>query len=580
MKRAQTLVALAILLAGCAAVAQTETASPPPTQVPVEVPTPTSVPVVVATEPALAATPTATEVELAPSPTPTPMLNDQNPAVVSEAGTVLQPVGRIAPFAHSRWSSVFVPNPNETEIFSTYEPLTPSGDLWVQLAQDGPTICEGAAQTALGVLSPDNLTVRPAEPAGELPLNVTSVETGPDGVALLWSDCGDTSGLAIADLADDGDFSNVRIIDLAQTMSVLGRPEWIIGTTEAFGRGTYLVLPQRAVRAPAEPGVRHIYIHVESGTVVDDQPGDWVTTTGRYGQVQITADYEVTIGGEPVEAVTGPTYRAIGEPWPGERQRVALFGPNGAAMMTANRWDDDDLVVSAFGIESMTDFVWSPFGETFFVSSPDGTWLNGDDLMLDAGGGLQMSDDGSTLVVTAGDGWHFLTFERLDLSDDADYERFITPWTPLTSAGLGPIRIDMTVSELADVFGRELTIDAIGDPTRVDECVWVVEEVHPGVRILGSSTGDDAVITLIYASGPWLTPSGIQIGMTRDQVMETFPDQIAARPHEYINGEYLTFIPADPGDPNTVQFVTGEDDRVYEIKVGYRGWVPAVEGCA
>jgi len=225
--------------------------------------------------------------------------------------------------------------------------------------------------------------------------------------------------------------------------------------------------------------------------------------------------------------------------------------------------------------------VWSPYGDAFFLSNPSGTWLNGTEQILDVGGAMHFTLNGRNLVVSTSDGWTFVDFEPVDPPDDSEK---ISNWSTLTSAGLGPVRIGMTVNELEAVLGSNVTFDALSTPPgelQEGQCVSINAEVHAGVRMLGSATGDgSAVLTRIYAEGPWRTPSGLQIGNPEADVFAKLPDQVDVRHHAYdTSGFYLTFQPSDPTDPNTVRFITGHG-RIRAISVGDREWIRLVEGCA
>lgn len=159
-------------------------------------------------------------------------------------------------------------------------------------------------------------------------------------------------------------------------------------------------------------------------------------------------------------------------------------------------------------------------------------------------------------------------------------------WPPddavLSSAGLGPIRIGMTVSELEAELGTDLTIETI-DGNVAGACGQVVPttSIARDVWILLELTGpDDAIIRRVSTfSGPWFTPSGITVGSSQQDVIDTFPGQIEERPHVYTEGTYMRFLPTNADDPNTVEFVN-EGGTIAEIRVGNRDWVGFVEGCA
>ena len=159
-------------------------------------------------------------------------------------------------------------------------------------------------------------------------------------------------------------------------------------------------------------------------------------------------------------------------------------------------------------------------------------------------------------------------------------------WPPddavLSSAGLGPIRIGMTVNELAAELGVDLEIETI-DGNTAGACGWVAAtpSIARDVWILVELTSpDDGIIRRVSTfSGPWFTPSGITVGSTQQDVITTFPNQIEERPHVYTEGTYMRFLPNNADDPNTVEFVN-EGGTIAEIRAGDRNWVGLIEGCA
>lgn len=163
-------------------------------------------------------------------------------------------------------------------------------------------------------------------------------------------------------------------------------------------------------------------------------------------------------------------------------------------------------------------------------------------------------------------------------------------WPPaeavLSSAGLGEIRIGMTLSELSAVVGTELDFETIG-PKVAGECGQVSDSdaLSNDIWILVEATGEtDAIIRRVSVfDSRWLTPSGAFVGMSEQDILDTFPGQIVSEPHIYVEGTYLTYQPTNAGDPNTVQFVN-EGGTITEIRAGDRadgrGWVGLAEGCA
>ena len=177
-------------------------------------------------------------------------------------------------------------------------------------------------------------------------------------------------------------------------------------------------------------------------------------------------------------------------------------------------------------------------------------------------------------------------YERMAelIADPFTGQQFAT-WPPddavLSSAGLGPIRIGMLVSELEAELGTDLTVETIDDIRNA--CGWIATTtaIAREVFIIVEATGggEGIVRRVSTVGGPWFTPSGITVSSSQQDVIETFPGQIEERPHVYTDGTYMRFLPNDADDPNTVEFVN-EGGRIAEIRAGDRDWVGLIEGCA
>lgn len=181
-------------------------------------------------------------------------------------------------------------------------------------------------------------------------------------------------------------------------------------------------------------------------------------------------------------------------------------------------------------------------------------------------------------------------FDRLNtmfvLLTDPTASWVFDAWPPddavLSSAGLGPIRIGMSVSELSAELGVDLSIETIdGNVAGACGSVAATTSIARDVWILVELTSpEDGIIRRVSTfSGPWFTPSGITVGSTQQDVIETFPGQIEESSHVYVDGTYMRYLPTNADDPNTVEFVN-EDGIIAEIRVGDRDWVGLVEGCA
>ncbi|MEM7092654.1 MAG: sigma factor [Actinomycetota bacterium] len=149
----------------------------------------------------------------------------------------------------------------------------------------------------------------------------------------------------------------------------------------------------------------------------------------------------------------------------------------------------------------------------------------------------------------------------------------------LSSAGLGPIAVGMSVPALADVLGVEEVPLRLSSSVGVHTCGWVgigrsesatsVDAVI-GIDVTGASEG--VVQRIIVFSDRWATPSGVRVGMTEQDLVDTFGDRVEARNNTVAPGAVWTFLPNDPNDPYTVHFVVTFENVLHSIHVGVPAW--------
>lgn len=554
------------------------TASPTPT--PVTGPTSSLVP---PAEPSAVAVPRA---EATPTAAPAPPAFE--PPAVSSPFLADVAVVDLAPVDYS---TVFATDSVPFADFPTMHPVpgppTDSGLLWTAvLPEGGPSTCSGQARTALRLVDPDTGAILSVPSDGELPTDVTWIEAGPEGNVILGSTCGDQITITLATMTTDGSLNDIRRVNLQATTSVLGHRKWVWGDSDGLGPGLYLRIAQRDVRPQASSEWRHLWIHTETGLIVSDEPGrEFAAGAGHLDEERrftVGFDQNAIVIQEGVAVAAMSPYPNSGEVLVAGRfgagiQRMFYeqfpsrpVNPRPAPPDRASRFE---LLVD----EPVIDAAWAPDGSTWAASGSAGTWVDGR-RVHDAAGTLHFSRDGRTLLVVGTEGWHRIVFAPGTANSNE-----VTRHSQLDSGGLGPIRIGMLVSELSEVLGRDLTIEALGDIDRIGECIWVEDLNIRGVSLLGSSTGDgDGVIEMVYVtSSSWRTPSGLHVGSPEDDVRDALGDQIDAVPHhDGSPGDWnLAFVPQDPNDPNTVVFESF-GGLVYQIKVGDQQVTRLKEGCA
>jgi len=151
----------------------------------------------------------------------------------------------------------------------------------------------------------------------------------------------------------------------------------------------------------------------------------------------------------------------------------------------------------------------------------------------------------------------------------------LTANAKLSTAGLGPVRVGMTVEEGERVSGVTLVADDFGDQA----CRYYTPDRGPdGVAFMVSS---GEIVRVDITSGTITTLSGYGIGSTKDEIVEAFGDRIETTPHPFTDGEYVVFVPVDEVDSDKrVLWETDAEGVVTAIRAGRQPFVDFTEGCA
>lgn len=152
----------------------------------------------------------------------------------------------------------------------------------------------------------------------------------------------------------------------------------------------------------------------------------------------------------------------------------------------------------------------------------------------------------------------------------------LTQSSKLSTVGLGPVRVGMTVAEAEAAAGMKLPGEP--DPAISPDCYFV--EPESGIPGVGFMVNEGRIVRVdVYASGTVTTQSGARIGMTEQEIIALFPDRIEESFEYRVDGKALVFVPVDEVD---------RDFRVvFEVDGGFvtgmrGGILPAVqlnEGC-
>jgi len=163
----------------------------------------------------------------------------------------------------------------------------------------------------------------------------------------------------------------------------------------------------------------------------------------------------------------------------------------------------------------------------------------------------------------------------IPIADAADPQ--LTEKSTITTGGLGPVRIGMSVAEATKAAGRLIIAPTSSVSQANPACGFAVVD---GLEGVGFMVNDGVIRRVDIDSGPISTSSGAHIGSTEKEIKDLFPGIITVTDHQYVEGgHYLTLTP-------TAESL--KDDRVVfetdgQVVTGYRaGKVPQVEwaeGC-
>lgn len=142
----------------------------------------------------------------------------------------------------------------------------------------------------------------------------------------------------------------------------------------------------------------------------------------------------------------------------------------------------------------------------------------------------------------------------------------------LSEAGIGPVRVGMTVGEAASALSAGAT------HPETEECAYVgLSGLPAGVSLM--TEGGRVVRVDVDDSSSVATARGARVGWTEARVLAAYPGA-RVQPHKYEDGHYLVVIPGAPAD--TVHRIVFETARgvVTRFRGGVVPAVEYVEGCS
>lgn len=146
------------------------------------------------------------------------------------------------------------------------------------------------------------------------------------------------------------------------------------------------------------------------------------------------------------------------------------------------------------------------------------------------------------------------------------------PWT-VTPAGIGPLRVGMSVAEARAALGGEFPMvdSALG-------CAHVALTRVPG-RVLAMIV-DSRVARIEVKDRAVATASGARVGDSEARIHSLYPGRVQVEPHKYTDGHYLIVMPEAAAErANRLIFET-DGRHVLEYRAGPLPAVAWVEGCS
>ena len=152
----------------------------------------------------------------------------------------------------------------------------------------------------------------------------------------------------------------------------------------------------------------------------------------------------------------------------------------------------------------------------------------------------------------------------------------LTDNAKLSTAGLGPVRIGMTVEEGERVSGVALIPTGDGD----DSCRYHTPDRGPGGVAFMVSDGEIVRVD-VTDNVDITTLSGYGIGSTTDELLDAFGERIERSAHPSDAGEYVAYVPVDELDlDKRVIWETDSEGVVTAMRAGRVPFVEFAEGCA
>lgn len=143
----------------------------------------------------------------------------------------------------------------------------------------------------------------------------------------------------------------------------------------------------------------------------------------------------------------------------------------------------------------------------------------------------------------------------------------------LTEFGIGPVRVGMTLAEVAGVTSAGIRL-VDTDSTACSYLSW--RDGPKGVLIMAEG---GRVVRIDVRNPAIATPEGIKIGSSEAEVQARYPGQVEVQPHKYTDGHYLVVTPRNAADSDLRIVFETDGKKVETFRGGRVPQVLYVEGC-
>jgi len=150
--------------------------------------------------------------------------------------------------------------------------------------------------------------------------------------------------------------------------------------------------------------------------------------------------------------------------------------------------------------------------------------------------------------------------------------------TPLTFAGVGPIRAGMTVGQAEEAAGVTINLSAsLGEGSTCNtgqignSGIWVIVETS------GAADADPAAGVVQVVQGGMSTEEGVYLGDAGNQVEALYGSPSETIENPYVEGGQVRVYVRDS---YAYGLTVDADNLVTDMQSGSAAWVPVLEGCA